>query len=161
MKRYIVLFIIFVVSACSEGIQIKDEDIVPWFESNKEKLEQLVSVFQENRCIERVELSSMEFIKQACDSESEKSDIEKIKSILRSLNVVLATSYRSADGDFNVSILLYRDRPDSENKSSSVSVEYWSSLPARWKENIGCELFVSLPYKSWYVSYYPGIVGCN
>lgn len=146
---------------CSEGLKIQDNEIAPWFNVNKSTLEDIVFVFERNTCLVRVELGSMEFIKQACENEAGKKDIENVQAMLRSMDLVLATAYRDKEGNFNVSILLYRDRPDPKNKSSAVSVEYWNSLPKRWEESLGCELFKPLAVKNWYVSHYPGIVGCN
>ncbi|MEJ2611426.1 MAG: hypothetical protein P8179_15425, partial [Candidatus Thiodiazotropha sp.] len=65
--------------SCEEGLRIAPEGVDSWRIENKGDINEIVSIFRGDACLRRVELSSMEYIRQDCELTKEQTqDIGKV-----------------------------------------------------------------------------------
>lgn len=79
MSRVLVLILLFFLVSCEEGLRIAPEGVDSWRIENKGDINEIVSIFRGDACLRRVELSSMEYIRQDCELTKEQTqDIGKV-----------------------------------------------------------------------------------
>ena len=150
MNRTLFILLSTCLISCSEGVSLSPEEVDDWRVKNKQKIEEIVLIFRNDPCLDRVELGSMRFIDQNCKVTPKLSEnISKIQKLLSALEVVLAAGYRSKDGNFNVSILL--NRKGIAVSGGGLSLEYWERLESPWTKLIECGEMEQLSEKHWYI----------
>ncbi len=150
MKNIIILIFCALLAGCGqEGLKMEPDQVDAWFTENENKITSIVQDFRNEPCLRRVELGSMEYIKQHCDSTPAlEAKISNIQSKLVELKVVLATSYLAKDGRFNTSVLI--NRQGIAVSGGGLAIDYWSSLGPHWQRQIECGELIPLSKEGWY-----------
>ncbi len=84
---------ILLIGCGSEGLEIEPSEIPAWFNQHRPELELISDEFESNPCLRRVELNSMQYIKQHCPmNDSLEKSISKVQAQLKKLKLILAVS---------------------------------------------------------------------
>ncbi len=150
MRNIIILAFFALLSGCGqEGLKMEPHEVDSWFIHNEDKIRSIVEDFRSEPCLRRVELGSMDYIRQHCDLTLElQSKISDVQSKLTDLKVVLATSYLAEDGRFNTSILI--NRQGIAVSGGGLAIDYWSALGPHWQRQVECGELIPLSQKGWY-----------
>jgi len=150
MNRALVLILLFFLVSCDEGLRIAPEDVDAWRIENKSDINEIVSIFRSDACLRRVEMGSMEYIRQDCElSKEQTQNVGRVQALLKNLGAVLVTGFKSEDGNFNVSILL--SRKGIAVSGSGLTLEYWEKLESPWTKMLECGEMEKLSDEHWYI----------
>ena len=133
----------------TEGVDMEIDGVDRWFIKNETEINSIVELFKNDKCLRRVELGSMEYIKQNCETNpAQEVKIKKIQSKLSKLGVVLATSHFFDDGNFVSSILI--NRRGIAVSGGGLRINYWENFPSYSKDYIECGAIILLSKEKWY-----------
>jgi hypothetical protein len=150
MNKFAISCLFFLIAGCGdEGLQMKPDEVNDWFLKNEGMISSIVRQFEDEKCLSRVELSSMKYINQSCPPTPQlEAKIKDVQKLLTDLKVVLATSYWDDNGAFNVSILI--NRRGIAVSGGGLSIEYWSVLSKFHENQIKCGELIPLSKEHWY-----------
>ncbi len=150
MRLVSILLLSIMLFGCgTEGVDMEIDGVDNWFRKNETEITSIVELFKNDKCLRRVELGSMKYIRQNCEaSPSQEVKIQNIQSKLSKLGVVLATSHFFEDGNFVSSILI--NRSGIAVSGGGLRINYWENFPSHRKDDIECEAIIHLSKEQWY-----------
>lgn len=150
MKLSIIFLVLFVLSGCgTEGVVMEISDVDNWFKKNETEITSIVELFKNDKCLRRVELSSMEYISQNCkNSPSQELKIKEVQNKLSKLGVILAVSHTFDDGNFVANILI--NRRGIAVSGGGLEISYWESFPDYLNDKLKCGAIEALYKEKWY-----------
>ncbi|WP_406611346.1 hypothetical protein [Agarivorans sp. JK6] len=150
MKLATIYLALFLLSGCgTEGVDMEISDVDGWFKVNESEITSIVELFKNDRCLRRVELGSMKYIRQNCKSSPlQETKIKEIQSKLTNLGVVLAVAYTFDNGNFVANILI--NRRGIGVSGGGLRISYWETFPLSLNDELECGAIENLYKEKWY-----------